>query len=106
MDIADREALHKEFQKVADKSEHYCKNLSSNICESFANNRAKYTDKRLNQRVQFQLNCIMADQCVRKKENFNWKMLLLESLEINNAENMIKHFESEMQLKLKHMKRY
>ena len=55
-----RTALYLEFENVMEKSENYCKNLSSNICESFANSRTKYTDKRLNQRVQFQLGCVMS----------------------------------------------
>ena len=107
VDLESREALKKEFQKVVERSEFYCKNLSSNICESFANSRTKYTDKRLHQRLQFQLGCIMAGlvQCARKEDNFNWKKLLLEGLDINSSTNMEKNFEAEIQLQLKNMDR-
>ena len=103
-----RTAFKQEFQKVVDKSENYCKNLSSNICESFANSRTKYTDKRLNQRIQFQLGCMMAalSQCFRKDKDFKWKKMLLQTLDIESSKHMIENFEKEIQQKFKHMERY
>ena len=103
-----RESLRQEFEKVIKKSNNYCKNLTSNICESFANTRSKFTDKRLHQRIQFQLGCILAGLalCGRKEEKFNWKELLLESLELTVTSNIEKNCKSELEKTLKNMERY
>jgi hypothetical protein len=90
-------ALKAEFQKIINNSDKYCQNLSSNVCEAFANSRTKFTDKRLHQRVQFPLGAILAGLsfCARKDLSFHWKKVLLEAIDIPVSTHMQQHFTKE-----------
>jgi hypothetical protein len=101
-------ALKAEFKKIIDNADKYCQNLSSNVCEAFANSRTKFTDKRLNQRIQFPMGAILAalSFCARKDMKFQWKKSLLEKSHIPVSCHMEQHFIKETEATVVNAERY